>query len=1333
MSTYILPTLIKYKDFDELKNDKLSEDFEYPFYDKNKLFSIDDFFNDSKRYFVLGEPGVGKSRLLKAIQVKGRERKIAALVVDLPQINHTKISEIVSQFIRKESLKDKIVTKQGCTIYFDALDEVNSDKFEETLNSILRLGETKKDLRLVVACRSHYLKKILDLNNRSKHFSFIIIKPFSDLQINNYLQQNIKNVSGTKLNSLFKLTTYNRNSNVIRIARYLEVVISLAHKTDFFSGLKHLKRTDLFEMFIYKKLEEKSIKQSRAEITKRVTEKLALIMEIFQVNSISRDELLTFLDEADSNINLIFLNDLDLKDFIKRVLKETDFNEIAFDNTEFQEYLAAKELLRLGNKTQVLYDLIIEPNFKHIYTNWFDVLKYVIEIDGKQLLTIIDYLFQSTDRLIAEELFSLLAVADITQFSDVEKSKIFETTFMYFQENNIYLSSKAYSLPNYYTSSNNDLLQSITFSDEERIRTSNKLFLIAESIKNKRYEKSADLIKTIKKGFTYLFSNYNRNVDIVISCLIILGHDKSLNDIKAVKKYFTRKGDHAFKLFALYTLIANPDNNFSIEIIIEGIKSKNEDSVNWLNRLNEPKIIKLFLKKLVQNDEILINLISIRDYGYTNATIMPIFRKIEENWNLEFLQILRVVFKSLIKNCHYYDLNRSSFFISLLKTLLGKNNQDLKAFFDLKLISFYYAFIPEIASVLTVKNLSSFRGLTQQPLGKNLFASILVKAQVINPITYTSILNGVSQIYPDFYKDFQKKIKSITQEFNASEFVLNEFRNEMGNDLFKACFYFINNYEVLINRANLKDLNRLRKYILNCFSKADLSKVKIKIDYLSDKQYLIENGYFVHYPKLLKAALLLQMKNDILKFRNFFISLIPILYDKDDDFNFLNNIKDAFGSITSAEYNVISVQYLKREDDLLRLVPGNLIEFIKENKRVEMLPIAKSFLKNGIDTRIDINVKQQSLICIAELDNNSQYLELIFNKSIDDLSTFSLAEIANEYLITKYSNLKAFNWRIEEIKKRKFPLIRNYHSNGPRPYPEKEQELERMTFAKCIIEKSELTFKDAIDDLLDFSFQIRNEDKYFEYSHYLQKIVYNYYLGLKRFKDISVLKSLTDYISKSNRSQKNSFRQNLRNLEIEYSNDFLKPRSFIDAIKKYNEIKSKNYLPVYNENDLLNLLKFSIQEDIVNFIQHEGYYDSFNKPTNKIVEFNEAFVQKTLKIQIENSLLKRGIRKSDIYREPQSASNLRPDFIISYSFIGPIVLELKFITNEQIKNESKRINYKKTLENSYQKGFNCKYGIYCILIKSPDDNDSLKREKIINEYKDLKHWHILFLECYKLN
>ncbi len=98
-------------------------------------------------------------------------------------------------------------------------------------------------------------------------------------------------------------------------------------------------------------------------LLQRLLEKMAFVMEISRKDQISKDELYTILDEIKGNMTQMFIANFDLLYFESRILKDTD-GTLQFENTELQEYLAAKELCRQDNIESVLYDVAVHKELK---------------------------------------------------------------------------------------------------------------------------------------------------------------------------------------------------------------------------------------------------------------------------------------------------------------------------------------------------------------------------------------------------------------------------------------------------------------------------------------------------------------------------------------------------------------------------------------------------------------------------------------------------------------------------------------------------------------------------------------------------------------------------------------------------------------------------------------------------------------------------------------------------------------------------------------------------------------------------------------------------------
>jgi len=231
----------------------------------------------------------------------------------------------------------------------------------------------------LISCRKNYLNKWQHLFSEID-FDYIEIFPLDTPKIKDYLR--IKDylsafgISQKKIDDLLEKLYFQNRPSILQTPRYLEMIAELVEKEGV-EKLKTISRGELFEKFIYKKINIESEKTNEANcqaIIKKVLEKLALIMEIYQSNQITKDELMEFFDDTKSSLNVIFLNQVPINYFYERSLLKDNIDSIEFENTEFQEYLAAKEILRLGRVEQVIFDLAVVRDLGEIHPSWMKLI-----------------------------------------------------------------------------------------------------------------------------------------------------------------------------------------------------------------------------------------------------------------------------------------------------------------------------------------------------------------------------------------------------------------------------------------------------------------------------------------------------------------------------------------------------------------------------------------------------------------------------------------------------------------------------------------------------------------------------------------------------------------------------------------------------------------------------------------------------------------------------------------------------------------------------------------------------------------------------------------------
>jgi hypothetical protein len=170
-----------------------------------------------------------------------------------------------------------------------------------------------------------------------------------------------------------------------------------------------------------------------------------------------------------------------------------------------------------------------------------------------------------------------------------------------------------------------------------------------------------------------------------------------------------------------------------------------------------------------------------------------------------------------------------------------------------------------------------------------------------------------------------------------------------------------------------------------------------------------------------------------------------------------------------------------------------------------------------------------------------------------------------------------------------------------------------------------------------------------------------------------------------------SLKNALNKVQFNYLNAIGKPGSYAESIEKYNELRRRRYLKINSPEELCFMIQDIIDVDIKKWVEKEGAYRFMQE--HGVAKKREELIQKTIKSQFELALMRRGIRENEttIRREEQLLNNNRTDFVISYGFVGQILIELKLTSNKDIKNK----NYSNKMI-GYIDGTKSDYGIYLI-------------------------------------
>ncbi|MFC1764772.1 hypothetical protein ACFL6U_22220, partial [Planctomycetota bacterium] len=571
------------------------------------------------------------------------------------------------------------------------------------------------------------------------------------------------------------------------------------------------------------------------------------------------------------------------------------------------------------------------------------------------------------------------------------------------------------------------------------------------------------------------------------------------------------------------------------------------------------------------------------------------------------------------------------------------------------------------------------------------------------------------------YREYEEKIKSVEEErtqlvethrvgnenvFNTFLYKLEPEPDKYVSDLFD---YYLRHKDAIDASITSCQREQLQLLVLNVLRRVD--SLQCNLDYLRNEAdgstYKTEESIRI-FEVCLRVVQHMELPITEAGIRQNIVNYIPYGY-----IDTLDLIFEILGDVSSRELEpVMEVYRGGRDDDLFVHSPNSFSEACERLKSKAAVPILKEFVSNEV---LRIDERERALRSIVAISDQREYLLEQFDKySVrEDKGAQKLSEIVNYILVSRWRDGRMVKWRLGELKKRafKFTPIDGGHIVG-----DLEHELKSQEFAGPLKELKEPRFIEEILDVLNCSFLLVEEDKeYWSYATYLQDVVYTFFENLKVTRDYHHLLRLEGFVEKYH-SMKECywFKMRLRNLRKTYLEYISNPNDFSRCIQEYNRVKKCQYLDIASSTDLYKLIREVIEKELVRFIEDEGFYRVVNDVRGK----QEDIIQKTIKTEIENVLMRRGIRDAEIRREEQLLDNKRTDLQISYGFVGPIVLEIKLTKNVEIYSPSKRKAYKKKML-QYVNGMKADYGIFLVL--QVDD------EHPIDKYMD--SIHDLYMDC----
>ncbi|WP_419699457.1 hypothetical protein [Mucilaginibacter sp. NFX135] len=1362
---YIAPYIATFRSLDDLE--EKDPDNRFVFNHKNMEVLDFDKLNAIGKAFIISEPGYGKSLLMK---------KLAAQIDDRAKVLSIDCKVMLDRHISAESL----VSERINHLYFDGLDEVPPLQFLEALQQIGNLTIARPDLNIYVACRTHYLKRWKTKLKDFIGFKYVVIQQFADTHIRKYLEHFITDEEIIEL--IMRRSSGSSRDPVLKTPRYLDALVrSILDGQWTAEELRHITRIQIFDKVVYYKLISEIKKQhqlfdhlpenkectenpaiatilsyirqqqrpgsqdNEVHITQRVLEKLALIMEIYQRNQISHEELITYLDETRSNINQIFLQNSSIDVFIERVLKRIDFNYLKFENTEHQEYLAAKELIRMSNSEQVLYDLIMDKKLDIVYSSWYDVIQYAIELDPQKVAgSLSNLLAINPGHQVEERLIDLLLGPGMDQAEPSVKGNIFQIVFIYYQHCGQNLYQKDTLLANLYKMPENQYLISLVHLDGdsqlEITRFVNRM-LIIKQLANK------GLLTAENKA---AWREY----------LLFLLHRPALGIKPDDLFYVLESLDAKAEVLVMYTQIRTepdgvvstylnslgniaPDEAVDIFVDIIQQRPKMDSKERFLDNLTSEaaisKVFDLLLKEPQLIDSLfndnwshigfysLFDRIAAINSGVLNAKTEDLFQVMSGG---DEYTHFRGPKEGFMKRAVTYLLKQQpGFFERLLK---------LEAYENL-----LRELAEPLANLITV---DQFEIMEAQARNSSMSYYDLYKlvTELKRNASYIRkpVIEEMASKFPKLFED-QKTTDEASLEAKQkqeAERVYREFlkkllpeKKEYYQDVFA---YYLINFEKIECSIKPSEKEKIKNILRMVIDKVDPDEFRITLTKEESKiTSHVNNTWWFHFGLYIRLALLLNEEDVLRQNRSKLIKYLPMLKDyKGDNQLIVEHVTDHLGPITAEDEQILLNYCVGRDDDYILGSVSVFTEMIKIHRLLSFKPVLKQIISSSA---ADLHEKEIALKTLGELSEEADYiyLEEVFDGfNIEDKSCKLLGELANEILITRFKDHEAISWRFEQLKSRVIVILEDGdRQKGLRPYPDWEYELDKPKFGRCLYGLNGVEIQSQIIDLLKYALMIRKTAGHNRYSKYLMDIVYDYFTQNNSLKIINALNALLTEPTYSDTA--GNFKGYVVKLEKNLSDTHVLYKTISEPIRIYNEIQERKYLPIYNSIELASLVEHSII-DLESFIHNKGFYQTAMQLSGAIKSkktslFNEDVLQKTLAVTMENSLLRNGLRNTDINREIELNDGQRIDLLIKYGFIGPVMVELKLLHNPEIQNDQERARYKSKLI-KYMEGINAEYTYYLVFkVRNGFPNHLNNYEKLVQEYNDIPALEIKLLDCAK--
>ena len=1296
MEKYITPLIRRYHNIDDLF---VNSNKAHSLSNAERKLSIEELLKDDF-VCIIGEPGIGKSRLIDEIMKHPCKKNI--------------------HFCKASEFKNESISKNIEYYIIDALDEVKGDTFYSTLQQIKNYKDNNPNTKVLFTCRKHYVasyKNHFSSCNDLIYVELCRLRGEDVLNVINKYPDTIKSSVGnnSKLRELLTIPRYltffeeyeEQKGNISNINELFEYIISK-------SILKAIEARD-----------DGRKNESLKILIQRVLEKVAFIMEISRKDQISKDELYTIFDGAKGNMTQMFVSNFDLLFFENRILKDTN-GYLKFENTELQEYLAAKELCRHDNIESILYDIAVQKDLKHIYLNWYDVIPHISYTKDRvhSFINIIKLIVSYESCLENESFESLLRYIDSSILSSQQKKELFSIilnhylrvpTSLYWKTPILKLMQKCY------TSNCNSELKPST----EHVKQFNKIQLANICAILGGIVEEDKLNKDIYDYWTSL-------ADILIQEDDEEKKKAALNLYKVLKAW--DKLTHLSKEYSVFskklkerycevTGHGEITDKAVVDCWLDGCMGNSPYAINAVLNIKSPSTITYAYKSIIEANK----LNAFFDpRGEMSVFYEPYLNKqfnIIWNEDSEKKEIITKIIANYVKRDSYSILHEIDATIKqiILDDKMGKvfiecfeeewNLADIFKNIDEKIVD------AELISTLDkLLNVSKVKKFYIDMILTTLINKI--RNDEVKSLSVSEYISRYAETLAQWDKNSEETVK---KENDDSSFILAYQSlaepNVSKYEKYNAAYRLSKNINFLQEQDSKPFVDVIETFI------DEMNLDKLKLEKKENNTFSIST-MLVMLPYFVRAMYHLNFHDILKKYRLVLAKTLPFVRCTSFyDYNEIQNIyKSIIGHINKEEKERLIVWWKSRKDDLMNISPDSVLTCITDYNfdalSYKLEEYIEEYKKNqDIEHRFAAS-KALELISTGYGDWNIENYKCLFNALNDD-NIESVKMQCNATMIEKYQDAEAIRWRIEYLKDHVVPSIHN--TTGHARFisiEESEMTSPNPSMFRCFMNiKNNEVLDNQMLELFDFGLSLCNVPDRHEYASYLLKQIYDFFLETDN-SYISVLRKKVESFNTKNAS----FLANniMNNAEMTFLNK--EKISIEKAIKMYNKCIEESHLEIRNDGDMRRYFTY-IHSEVQKEIQDQGIYSLIKRDV-----LNEDFIQRELKNAIINKCYKLGLNAIQVDREVALQDNKRTDLLIRYGFCNPIMVELKLLHNDEIQNERKRQEYKKKFI-KYKNATNACLSIFWVFDVHHNGSDITKFKNLEEEYKNLENTRVLLTDC----